>query len=266
MGTNVQPVTGLLYNGVTPAQYAESEVSALAHRHVTLTYSILGVLVLTLALAAFGGWLSIRGYERALQRAEAAEAVSKQREDAFNVQFKAFQDQIAKDAADRAQAQAQQDALIAKITTRDKQPVPVVIQTGLKADATAEDAKNALGAVFSTPVAPVAPTVTSDGKVAVTVKEAQEITSAGFDGQRAEADLRDTVSLYTLEKTKTTSLSNDLNQCQAGLTEAKATVKAQDTTIADFKKAAKRSRFQKFLSGAEKALLLVGGIYIGHKL
>jgi len=243
----------------------QSEVSALAHRHVTLSYSILGVLVLALVLAGLGGWLSIKGYERALQRAEAAEAVSKQHEADFNEKYKALSDLLAQHEADRAKEQEQQNKLLSQIATRASQPVPTVIQTGLRPDATAQDARNAIAAVTSAAGKPVSPEVTPDQKVAVNVPESQQLISLLYEGNAAKLDLRDTKMLFTLEQTKNSSLSNDLTQCRASVKAGKVTIAADDKTIADYKKAATRSRFRKFLDGAEKVALLLGGVAIGHK-
>ena len=245
---STQPVSQVT---VLPAfqTMVQSEVSALAHKHITLSYAILAVLVIALAVGCLGGYMGLRGYERALARAEAAEQRFEQKDQQYQQMFTAFQQQIAKDSADREAASQQQAKLEAQIASRANQPLPTVVQTGLKPDATAQEAGNALGAVFTKPDAPVVPMATPDGKVQISAKEAQEVASLGIDGQRAEADLKDEIALYTIETTKTISLSKDLQACTDTLAVSKDDLKEAKVTIADYKKVAKRSKWQKIWQG-----------------
>lgn len=258
------PVPQQTQNNISAA--VQSEVSTLAHRHVTLSYLLVGVLVLTLALAAFGGWLSVKAYERALQRAEAAEAISQQREQAFNSQYKAFTDQLAQNEANRAKEQTQQAALLAGIVARDRQPIPVVIDSGLKPGAGVNLVAPALQQAYSDVPAFGQVSVSPDGNLAINASQGQFLVKNKVDLDRLSLDFKDLQSVSDLQKAQIGSLNTDLTSCQTGLTDAKAAVAADDKTIKDYKKAAEKTKFQKFLSGAEKVLIFAGGIYLGHKL
>lgn len=226
-----------------------AQVRALSTHHVTVSYTLIGVLLVVLALASFGGWLGLKAYDHAIARAEAAEAK-------YDADEKSWAATLAQHDAQRA-ADAQQEAqLLAQIASRDKQAPPLVIQAGLKPDATAQQAALALGAAAG---GQVAPTVTQDNRIAVMPVESQEITLDLLAGTKAEGDLKDTQSLLDLKNKDNTSLSNDLAQCKTENTEA-------NKVITQYKKAAKRSKFRSFLNGTEKVGLLVLGGYIGHTI
>lgn len=246
--------------------YVQSEISALAHKHVHLSFAILGVLIVALGVACLGGYMGLRGYERALARAEAAEQRFEQKDQQYQTMIADFQKQITADAQERQQASAKQEQLQAQINARVSAPVPPVVQTGLKPDATAQEAGNALGAVFTKPDAPVVPMATPDGKVALTVKESQEVASQGLDYQRITLDWQDEISLYNLEVSKSTSLSKDLQSCQDTVTASQADLKDAKATIAAYKKAAVRSKWQKMWQGFKTYGVPVIAFALGRKL
>lgn len=257
-----QPVQ-LGYINSAPAYSVQSEVSALAHKHITLTWGVLGVLVIALMIAVLGGFAGYKSYEKALQRAEAAEQRFEQKDQQYQQMIADFQKQLTADAAERQAATDKQNQLQAQIDQRARQPLPAVVSAGLQTNATAEQAAAALqSAIPELGVVEASP----DGKVSSTVTQTQAIITVAVAGQRAEADLKDTQTLYGLEQSKSTSLSKDLTSCQSTLSGANASLDDAKKTISAYKKAAKRSVFRKILDGAEKMALFAGGVYLGHRL
>lgn len=251
----------------TPAQPVvtiQSELSTLAQKHVTLSYAILGVLVLAMFVACLGGYMGLRGYEKALAHAQAVEQTFEQKDQQYQQMIVSFQQQLAQDSADRQAATAKQTQLAAQIAARAKQPPSPVVQTGLQPDATAQEAGNALGAIFSAPGSPVVPMATPDGKVSVSVKEAQEMASLGLDGERSEADLKDEVGLYTLEQSKFSSLQKDLTSCQSTLSGANTSLDDAKKAIEAYKKAATKTKLQKVWNGIKTYGLPVLAYLVGR--
>ena len=81
---------------VTPTitSVAQSEVSALAHRHLTLTYCIVGILLLVLVLMGIGGYLGLKSFNTQL----AAQAT---KDAQYQADRKTFMDTLTAHDADR---------------------------------------------------------------------------------------------------------------------------------------------------------------------
>ena len=241
----------------------QTEVSALAHKHITLSYAILAVLVLALVVGCLGGYVGLRGYERALARAEAAEQRFEQKDQQYQQMFQSFQQQLAKDSADRDAATQREQALQAQIAARASQPLSPAVQTGLKPDATAQEAAialqtalPALGALEATP----------EGKVLSTVTQTQAEAISIMAGNKAGADLKDTQSILGLEQSKTQSLTTDLNSCKSTLSESQTTLADAQKTITAYKKAAVKSRWQRVWGGIKTYGGFFLGVAVGRKL
>lgn len=230
----------------------QSEVAALAHRHLTFTYGLIATMVLLMALMGFGGYLAVKSFDAQLARQETKDAQYQQ-------DRKTFLDTLATHDADRA-AQAQRIAdLEAQIAHRDAQPLPKPIQEGLKPDATSEQAKTALEAVYGADVLSGTPKVEPDGNIALSLPLAQRAVSAKLDADRMTGDLKDEKAIVSLQETTIGTLKTDLSTCTTTLSKANDDIKG-------YKKLAVRSKFRKFLDGAEKVALFAAGAYVGHKL
>lgn len=237
---------------VTMTQDAVSQLHAdfasLAHKHASVSFLTLGVLALVLVVAGAGGWLALRSFDAQLTRAQATEAK-------YEAEHKQLTELLASDAEERRGLQAQQAVLEAQIAKRATQPLPQPIQDGLKPDATAEQAAIALGVAYS--LSPI-PEVVQGTRIAVSVSNAQDMVKTKVDALRLGADLADTASLYQIEQKKTASLSTDLQTCTN-------TLDAAQKTINGYKKIVKPTKFKRFLTGAEKVAIFIGGVYLGHK-
>ncbi len=230
----------------------QSELSMLAHKHVHLSFALVGVIVVGLCLAGFGGWLGLKSYEAQVAKAEAAEA----RYDQDRKDLTALLSQHEAQRTQDAQAEAQ---LLAQITKRDRQAPPLIIKEGLAPTATAQQASNAVTEAFKANPAFGSTSPQSDGNIGYTVNQTQIVIGTELERDKFRADLDSTTNLYTLEKTSNLSLSSDLKACVVNKAES-------DKVIATWKKAAIKSKWRKMLDGTEKVLLFAGGVYLGHRL
>jgi hypothetical protein len=230
-------------------QQLVAEFSALAHKHATVSYVLIGVLVLVLAVVGLGGWLGLKSYEAQIARAEASEAQ-------YNQDRKEWQATLEAHDAQREQDSLAEAQIIAQAAKRDAQPVPQPIQAGLTPVATSQATAIALGAAYG---GQVAPKVTPDDQVSISQPDAKLVITDKLAGDKAAADLADQVKINSLKVTENNSLTSDLNQCKQQNAEA-------GKVIAQYKKAAVKSKWRKMLDGSEKAALLVAGAALGHYL
>lgn len=223
--------------------------SSLSHRTLTLSYGLVATLVLVLALAGFGGYIQYKMFQGAMAKAEAQEQL-------YKTQLEAFKQDLAQhDAQRQVDAQRISD-LQAQINRRANTPPPPVISEGLKAAASTENVIKALIAAYGPEMTP---STVNDNMIALSVPNAQETISAKVNLDRDEADIQDYKGIIGAQSASISSLNNDLHQCNDLLGTA-------NKTIADYKKAANKTKWQKFLQGAEKVLIGVGGFALGHAL
>jgi hypothetical protein len=231
-----------------------------------LLYAHLGILVLVLALIGAGGYFGLRSYDKALAHAEALQTQFNTAQAAAAASQKQLTDLLAADAAQRAVESAQQTSIAQQILKRDAQAPAPAVQTALQPSATAAELEIGLESVF-TGVSNFGVVQEGPGS-SVLLNQAQ--TQAIIVSREAEiqnsADLKDEISLYTLEQAKSTSLQTDLNSCKSTVSKDETALVDAQKTITAYKKLAVRSRWKKFLGGAEKVALVVVGVEIGHKL
>jgi hypothetical protein len=233
---------------VTNSQ-TQTELSAFARR---VLYSHAGILVLLIVLIGAGGYFGLRSYDAQLAKAEVTEQK-------YEAAQKTLTDLLATDAQERAQMQAQQANLIGQIAKRDKTPPSAPVIAALQPNASAEVLALGLGSSFNDVSSFGVPQTTPDGKVALNGQETQEIIQDHEQGKKDHADLADTMKLYGLEQQKTASLTKDNVQCTTTLADAQKSITA-------YKKLAVRSRWQRFMTGAEKVTIFISGVALGHKL
>ena len=235
---------------IDAAAYLANVVDSLHQHTVRVTYMFVAIIVLVLSLGSVGGYLALKAYESQLARAETREAQ-------YQASLATFQSTLAENTAARVAAEAQVSQLQAQIAKRATQPLPAPVQTGLKPDATAQEAAFALQSVYSAVPAFGQPVATPDGKVLVTVTQTQLLIGSKVELDRTKADLQDVKAITSIQTGTISSLNNDLSQCKA--------LQAQsEKVIAGYKAIATKSRFRKFLDGAEKVGLLMAGGIIGH--
>ncbi len=230
----------------------QSEVSALAHKHVYVTYAVLSALVLVIALMGCGGYFALKSFDKQL--------AAQNLKDAQYQQDRAlWQAQVAQHDTERVAQQTQIAQLQAQVSKRDSQPLPKAVQAGLQPDATAEVVAKAVTEAYSKNPAFGQATAIPTGQISLSVLQAQATVEAKVGFDRVSADLADEKSTISLLNGTNLSLSNDLNQCKLLNTKAEADIQG-------YKKLATRSKWQKFLSGMEKVAIFSAGAYLGHKI
>ena len=228
----------------------QSEVAALANRHIGLIFGLVGTIILMVGLMGVGGYFGLKAFDAQLSRQEVRDAQYQTDRTTFLNTLAAHDAERTADATKIAQLEAQ-------IKARDSKPLPPAVKPGMQPNASAEQVKNALGAVYGVDVAAGTPKVEPDGNIALSPSQGQQALSARLDADRYGADLKDEKAINSLQETTIGSLKTDLNTCKDLNTKAQA-------DIAGYKKLAKKSRWQKFLAGAEKVGLLAGGAMLGH--
>jgi hypothetical protein len=230
--------------------WVQQHIESLHKHQVTISYFFVTIIVGLVLCMGVGGLLGIRSYEKLLDRAEA-------QEEKYDADRKSFYDTLAQHDADRANNDAKQAQLVAGIAARAKEAPAPVVQTGLKADASVVEAKNALQAVYSDTPTLGSLEATSEGKVGATVSQAQIFIGSKLSLDHLKLDFGDVQKVLELEKQTNSSLVSDLAQCKATNVEA-------DKTIADYKKAAVKSKWAKLWDGTKKGLIFAVGIGIGR--
>jgi hypothetical protein len=227
-----------------------SEFTTLASKHASVSYAVLGILVLVLFLAGIGGFLGLKSYDAQLAKAQVTEQK-------YEAAQKTLTDLLATDAQERAQMQAQQTNLVNQIAKRDKTPPSAPVIAALQPNAPAEVLAQGLGSSFSDVSGFGLPQPTPDGKVALNGQETQIVIQDHELEKKDHADLTDTKMLYGLEQQKSASLNKDIVSCTTTLADAQKTITA-------YKKIAMKSKWRKFLDGAEKVGLVIAGAAVGH--
>lgn len=235
----------------TTEDQLKSELAALAHRHVTLSWGILGALSLVLIVGVAGAWIAGHYANAQLARADAANAALLQN-------LKTFQDNMAAHDAERAAQDAQQKVIVQVVHDRDK-AADIAIATALTPNAPAQAVATGLARVESDTPGFGDVRVTPDSNLAVTPAQGQILTAQKIDRDRLAGDLKDETNIFTLEKGKTFTLGQDLSSCKVELTESQK-------VIGDYKKAAKAGRFKKIVRGFGEGVAIAAAFWIGHKI
>lgn len=254
-----------------PSPLVTLEQEALQKLHDGLhkiIFAHMGVFVLFIALIAAGGYFGLRSYDKQVERADALALQFQKSQELAAASQKQLADIIAADTVARAQETARQQDIEQQMLKRNTQaPAPVVVEA-LKPSANAANVVLAIQSQHANDNPPVDPKVLSDGNLSISVPEAQRWVSEKADLDRFSANYRDEVQLYTLEQSKTTSLSKDLAQCQDTETKDQAALTDAKKTIAAYDKAAHKSKFRKILGSigrnAERVGLIVAGIELGQ--
>lgn len=233
------------------AQLAQ-HLADLSKKHASISYVVLGVLGLVLVLGTVAGYFALKQYDAQLARAEAREELYDQDRKAWAVELKA------RDAERAADAQRVEE-LIEQIAARAAKPLPPVIQAGLAPKALPSEVKDALQASYADRADFGSLSTDQAGNVVLSQPQAQIVLLGAVDLKRLKLDFADAVKVIDLQKGTISSLTKDLD------TEKALNVEA-NKSIEDFKKLTKKSRWKKFMGGAEKVALVVGGIWLGTKI
>jgi len=213
-------------------------ITVLASKHASVSYLLIAIMAVIIILAGLGGYVSLKLYDAQLARAEKQEAI-------YNEDRKTFMTQLAAHDAERDAIVAAQNRTIATMAQRDKQAASQV--AAVTQITTEPEAVKALNLAYKFVFDPKS------------VPQLNLLTITKIEHDQLKGDLEDEKKLYDGEKQKAATLTTDLAACKTTGVEAQK-------TIDDYKKLAKKSKFKKFLSGATKVLIFVGGVYIGRKI
>lgn len=233
------------------AQLAQ-HLADLSHKHFTISYLFGGILALVLIIGSFGGYVALRSFDNQLAKAEV-------REQQYDADRKSWQDELKVRDAERAADAQRVEGLMGQIAARAAAPLPKPIQTALKPGATIPEVEIGLQMAFKGSPEFDAPFPSTAPYVPLSAPQAQLVTQTKVDKDRLTEDLKDEKTIADLQSGTISSLNSDLNQC-------KTTLSASDKVIADYKRLAKKSKWKKFLGGAEKVAIFAVGAYIGHKV
>lgn len=213
-------------------------IASLTAKHASVSYMALAILAVVIILAVVGGWLALRSGDAAVARADAQNVI-------FQAQQKDFMAQLAANGVARDAIVAEQSQIIANMSQRQ-----VIVQqkvAAVKTITTQPEAVSALNSAYHFVFDPT------------NVPQLNLITTTKIERDSFETNLNDETALYVSETQKTFSLSKDLTTCTT-------TLATCNQTVADYKKAVSKTKFQKFLGGAVKVLIFAGGVYLGKKL
>lgn len=225
------------------------EFTKLAHKQATVTYGVLGVLVIFMGMVGTGGYFALKAFNAQADKAAAQYIV-------YTDTLKDFQTQLALHDTQRQAAEVKVADLQAQIAKRAAQPLPKPVVDGLQEHAPAQAVAGALLSLFPN-FDP--PEVTTAGKIALSPPEAQQVISRVVDGDRAKLNFQDEKQTVDLQNGTISSLNNDLGACRTTLAEA-------DKTISGYKKVVAPTRWKRFLQGAEKVGLFIAGAALGKVL
>jgi Na+-transporting methylmalonyl-CoA/oxaloacetate decarboxylase gamma subunit len=235
-----------------------------------LIYAHIGVVILLLALLVGVGYGAMKMHERDLAHAEQLQQAFNQANTVAAQAQKQLADIIAADAVQRAQESAKQDQIELTMAQRAQTPPPAPVATALKPSADAAAVISGLQFVYSDSKPPINPIVEPDGKIALALPDAQRLVSTKADLVTSQANLQDEIALFTLEQSKSTSLSKDLGQCQDTVSKDEAALKAADPAIKAYAKLARQSKFRRILGSVgrntERIAVFAAGVYFGKKL
>jgi hypothetical protein len=228
-----------------------AHISALSKHHLSLSFGVIGVLVLVLAVMCVGGYLGLKSYEGQLARAEAAE---KQ----YNADRKDLTAQLTASKSVQDTATKAQQVIVKVVHDRD-------VATDKKiADVTApnksaQEALSDLSAAYHGTILADPNAITADGRLVFPVFTVQGFTATRIDRDRLSDDLKSSADNLAQEQKKTESLAKDVAAANKAVADAQP-------AIAAYKKIAKHSRLRAFGAGALKVGIFVAGVYAGRKL
>lgn len=252
-------------------QHLVGEASVVAnHAHTRVDEVIrfgkmhFAVTVMTVVIATsmlVGGVFALLGFQRNLDAANVRMATAEKANADYEKQAKVVQDQIAQakvqiDALSGAQAQKQQVIIV-----RDQKAAQQIAEV-TKPDTTALQAATALETYNA--VEPGQAEATTDGKVALTVPAAQQVTATTIERNQLKLDLGDTKSILADERQKFGVCTQTTTELTALNDTCKEDVKNYRIAAETYKRVAVKSKWKKFGEGAEKVLIFAAGIAAGR--
>lgn len=228
-----------------------AHISALSKHHLSLSFGVIGVLVLVLAVMCVGGYLGLRSYEAQMARAEAKEQV-------YNADKKDLTAQLIASKNVQDTATKAQQVIVKVVHDRDTK-ADAAIAAVTSPNKTAQEALSDLSAAYHGAIAVDTNAVAPDGRLMFPVFTVQGFTATRIDRDRLSDDLKSSADNLKQEQSKTASLTLDVAKANKTVADAQPAIDA-------YKKIAKHSALRKFGAGAFKVGVFFAGVYLGHKL
>jgi hypothetical protein len=213
-------------------------IASLNSKHANVSYMALAILAVVIILALLGGWWALSRGDAAVAKADAQNVI-------FQNQQKDFMAQLAANGVARDAIVAEQSQIIANMSQRQIVTQQRIVE--VQKITTQPEAVSALNSAYHFTFDPT------------NVPQLNTLTTTKIEHDSLQVNLNDETALFNAEKQKSFTLSTDLGTCTA-------TLATCNQTVADYKKAVSRTKFQKFIGGAIKVLIFAGGVYIGKKL
>lgn len=246
----------------------QDSLADLAHKHVHVSYALIGIIVVVLAVGGVFAYFSNAAYERAMQRAEASETLMQQYKAQSDSTIKQYQQALADNQAARA-ADTQKIMDLEKQIASQNAAAQIAIGNALKPGKSAQEAYGDLVGAYKgilNPALNLSKDTNGEQLLGFRVPEVQRFTADKIDlDNKTKVTDQQVEELKTKDKT-IASLNADLANGDAALTDLRKTDAQCQQTVADYKKVAKKSRFRKILDGFIKGAIFVAGVELGHKL
>lgn len=247
----------------------QNALADLAHKHVTISYTLVGLIVLILALCCAGAYFGNQSWQKAMDRAQAIEQEMNADRAQYQQTLAAMQKQIDQNNAQIQADQVRQQQLIDQINKRDQQANKVITDV-LQPGKTATDAFSDINAAYKGIVALTQDIVkdpnSNDQLLAFPVPAVQQFTAAELAEQRDSKDLADTKGQLAAEQDKTAKLTDNLNKTNDTLASLQKTDAVCQQTVAAYKKVAKKTRWQKIWGGIKKGAEIGGSLVLGYEI
>lgn len=229
----------------------KTELKTISQRHVVMNLGVIAVLALILITGLLAGRHALNSFDSQLAKADT-------RYEQYVTDNKALKARL--DASDNkiqflADQQAKQQKSIDKRDTTTNKKIDDVKSPDKTNQQAADDLVSAYGSE---------PFVNWNildqlGHFSFSKPQVQMFTVTKLDRDRLFADYAERGKQLDEEKQKTADLADDKKRLKKSNDQA-------DASLQQYKSLAEKSKFRKFLDGAEKVGIFIGGVYLGKKL
>ena len=245
------------------------QTQSLAHKHVTVSYLLIAVLLFVLSCGGVGAYFAAKWVDRALARAEKSEQLY--------LADKKVSDQAISDLkgqlADSEKARAASDQKIAdlqKSITSIQTNANNQIQNALKPGKTASEAYADVKSVYkdkiSTPVTIVESPDKTEQLLAFRVPDVQQFTAAKIDDDAQKLIVIAKDGVIAEKQTQIDGLKSDLAKSNDALGKLQVTEAQEHDALEKYKKVAKKTKWQKILGGMKTGVEIGGAIVFGYEI
>lgn len=245
----------------------QASLAALAHKHVTISYTLAVILAFVLTLGGVGAYLGAKWVDRAMARAEKAEELYHQDKAVSDKAITDLQTQLAQSKEAQAAAEARQAELQKEITViaanAQKQKDEV-----LKPGKTASEAYADTAAHYklSSPLNIVESPDKSEQLLAFRIPDIQQMTATKIDDDAAHQTITAKDQQLAEKDKEISSLQLDKSSALNALGKLQTTDAQCEDALKKYKTIAKVSRFKKILKGAIKGVEIGGALVLGYEI